>query len=358
MTLLMRSGDGSWSEPEMTGHENEASLQEIIAKHPALIPGVSSEAIACREFSSGVGPADVVILDATGDVTLVECKLATNPQIRREIVGQVLDYASRLWGMSVDDFEEMWRRASGAVTSPLTVFDERGLETRDRLEEGLASGRMTIVLAVDRVNDSLKRIVEYLNSITIPEVAVFVMEFTRAQHGDTQVLMPVAFGVDLAQKKERRGREARDRWPVEAFLEWGRDNDAAGVPTYVAFANRLTERGWRVNGGRASTPSLNASVEVAALGGKRKWPICMYTDERRGMRFEVRFSDFVRTPEVAAALAEAVERALPGLINPQDLEAQGYRSQPRVDFSSLTQDQVIALVDAIDEALQELGRAQ
>jgi len=353
MTLLMRTGDGDWSEPQTTGYENEASLQEIIAGHPSLIPGVSSEAVACREFSSGVGPADVVILDSSGDVTLVECKLATNPQVRREIVGQVLDYASRLWGMSVEDFEEMWRRASGTSASPLATFEERGLETRERLEEGLASGRMTIVLAVDRVNDALKRIVEYLNSITIPEVAVFVMEFARAQHGTTQVLLPVAFGVDLVQKKERVGRESRDRWPTESYGEWGRQHDVAGVSAFTAFFDRLNDRGWRINGGRASTPSLNASTDVALLDGKRKWPICMYTDERRGMRFEVRFSDFVRTPDVAEVLAESVASAVPGLIDPAALADQGYRSQPRVDFSSITPEVARTLVDAIDDALKQ-----
>lgn len=72
--------------------------------HPELIPGASPGARPCREFQSEVGPADIVVVDVMTEGTLVECKLASNPQIRREIVGQMFDYASRLWKMDVDDF--------------------------------------------------------------------------------------------------------------------------------------------------------------------------------------------------------------------------------------------------------------
>ena len=46
---------------------------------------------------SGTGKADVVIVDASGDITVVECKLAANPEIRRRVVGQLLAYSSAIW---------------------------------------------------------------------------------------------------------------------------------------------------------------------------------------------------------------------------------------------------------------------
>ena len=107
--FLIRTSGGPWREPASTGYENEAALQEILYSNPTLVPGVFGEPVACREFQSDVGPADVVIIDAEGSITLVECKLASNYQIRREIVGQTLDYASRLWQMSIDSFEDRWR---------------------------------------------------------------------------------------------------------------------------------------------------------------------------------------------------------------------------------------------------------
>lgn len=357
MTILLRSADGSWSEPTLTGYANEASLQQLIAEHPSLIPGVSARAVACREFSSGVGPADVVILDESGDLTLIECKLTTNPQIRREIVGQVLDYASRLWGTSVDQFEAAWRRASKSDVSPLSGFDDDGSDTRERLAQNLEVGRMRLVLAVDKVNDDLKRIVEYLNSITVAEVSVFVMEFVRAERDGVEVLMPTAYGAELAGVKSRGERSVRDRWPVEAFEEWGQEHDPDGLTAYIALRARLLGLGWRMNGGRASTPSMNASIEVAALGGTRKWPITFHADEKRGLRMNLRFNDFVSTPELAERIAVAVGVAVPGLLELERLRAVGYAAQPRIPLAALGPEGAVALAAAFTHALMDDGSA-
>lgn len=354
MTILIRSEGGGWSEPTFTGYKSEASLQQIIAEHPSLIPGVSNRAVACREFSSGVGPADVVILDESGDLTLIECKLTTNPQIRREIVGQVLDYASRLWGMPVDEFEAAWRRASKSDTSPLAAFDDEGTDTRESLAENLESGRMRLVLAVDQVNDDLKRIVEYLNSITLAEVSVFVMEFVRAERDGVEVLMPTAYGAELASAKGRRERSVRDRWPVEAFARWGERHDPDGLRAYTALRERLLNLGWRMNGGRASTPSMNASIEVGALGGIRKWPITFHADEQRGLRLNLRFNDFVGTPDLAESIAVAVNDAVPGIIELDRVRAAAYATQPRIPLALLGADRAAAFADAVTAALADV----
>lgn len=354
MVILIRTGNSAWSEPSHTGYESEASLQQLIAEHPSLIPGVSEQAIACREFSSGVGPADVVILDESGAITLVECKRAANPQVRREIVGQVLDYASRLWGMRVDEFESAWRRAAKSDTSPLAFFDEQGAETREGLAENLEAGRMRLVLAVDRVNDDLKRIVEDLNSITLGEVAVFVIELQRAQHDGVEVLIPTAYGAELASAKGRHDRAVRDRWPVEAFEQWGEQNDPDGVRAYRALRERLLHLGWRMNGGRASTPSMNASIEVGALGGTRKWPITFHADEQRGLRLNLRFNDFAGTPELADRIAVGVAAAVPGIIELDKVRAAAFATQPRIPLAQLGGERASAFADALTEALADL----
>ena len=99
-TLIVRQPGEAWSTPAVTSYTAESHLQEVLAGQPSLLPGVSSSPVAVRELQTGAGPLDVVVIDADGQITLVECKLASNAQIRREIVGQVLDYASSLWRMS------------------------------------------------------------------------------------------------------------------------------------------------------------------------------------------------------------------------------------------------------------------
>ena len=65
--MLIHQGSGPWLEPEVAGHALESELQELLAMHPELIPGVSPEAKICLEFQLEVGPADIVVVDG-GDV--------------------------------------------------------------------------------------------------------------------------------------------------------------------------------------------------------------------------------------------------------------------------------------------------
>ena len=91
--FLIRNAGGPWQTPSLFGYSDEAALQTILAEHPELLPGLEAPAVACTEFESGVGPADVVVVTDEGRFWLVECKLARNRQVRREVIGQVLDYA-------------------------------------------------------------------------------------------------------------------------------------------------------------------------------------------------------------------------------------------------------------------------
>lgn len=85
----------------------EEWLQDRVAQDPDLVLG------ACRAFGfleddeewrlwfkempiSGIGKVDVALVSADGRVALVEVKLARNPEIRREVVAQLLDYAIHL----------------------------------------------------------------------------------------------------------------------------------------------------------------------------------------------------------------------------------------------------------------------
>jgi hypothetical protein len=44
-----------------------------------------------------VRSADVVAVSADARIWIVECKLHSNPEIRRHVVGQILAYAAGLW---------------------------------------------------------------------------------------------------------------------------------------------------------------------------------------------------------------------------------------------------------------------
>ena len=88
--------------------EKEDELQELIADHPELLdgeqimPGNSRRWILIRremglsQSKDGADwwSVDHLLIDHEAIPTLVEMKLRENPEVRRKVVGQMLDYAA------------------------------------------------------------------------------------------------------------------------------------------------------------------------------------------------------------------------------------------------------------------------
>jgi hypothetical protein len=219
--LLIRRTHGSWSAPTVTSYQDEAELRDMLAGEPRLLPGVGERAAAAVEFPvSGVGAVDVVAVDQEGAITLVECKLRSNPEIRRQVVGQVLAYAAGLWRADLTSFENAWKSRDSASRSLAHAVlgeehsDEEADALRDACASALRDGRFSLVLAVDEITDELRQIVEYLNAHTLSEVAVLALELGYAREGDLEIAVPRVFGAELAGARQR----PRARWTEEELL--------------------------------------------------------------------------------------------------------------------------------------------
>ena len=126
------------------------------------------------------GYVDVVGVDADGAITLVECKLRANPDVRRHVVGQVFAYAAGLWGLDYDAFDGAFASRAGMPLARRMAelapegWDEKAFRTS--VAANLAAGRFRLVIAVDQITDELSRIVRYLNEHTTPEVQILALE--------------------------------------------------------------------------------------------------------------------------------------------------------------------------------------
>ena len=79
----------------------EAALQDLIAKHPELLSGEQMRPddplrwiLIKREMELDGWVVDHLLLDQYARPTLVEVKRGSNREVRRTIVGQMLDYAA------------------------------------------------------------------------------------------------------------------------------------------------------------------------------------------------------------------------------------------------------------------------
>lgn len=180
-TPLMISSDGgsvaaaSLLEHGSGGHGmTEAAIQELVHRFPSCLPIAEIDPLfanpvpVCRELSTPAGAIDNFMVTPTGLPVLVECKLWRNPEGRREVVGQILDYAKELalWTSS-DVQREAKRRAGGEGNVLLDLVRAAGYEVdeigfNDALTLNLRRGRFLLLIVGDGIRAGVETIAEYL----------------------------------------------------------------------------------------------------------------------------------------------------------------------------------------------------
>jgi hypothetical protein len=106
--MFLIQADGQLVEMSEQPYSSEDLLQELLAKYPNLMAGdqinnlvprrwllISREAsLPSEENGSNRWSVDHLFLDQDAIPTLVEVKQSSNTDIRRKVVGQMLDYAA------------------------------------------------------------------------------------------------------------------------------------------------------------------------------------------------------------------------------------------------------------------------
>lgn len=346
-TILVRAIGEQWREPSRVGYLSESDMQQMLAEQPSLIPGVGPHALAAREFSTGVGPSDVVVVDQDGTVTVVECKLASNAEVRRKIVGQVLDYAARLWRMPLTDFDARWKQCS-AGQGVLDALTEQAVAD---LAVALENGVFRLVLAVDEINEDLRRIVEFLNAHTNEQVTVLAVELRRVSHGGVDILTPRTFGGELARaKQDKAKREQREPWPVAEVLARLADISPTSGTALQRLITDLTGLGCEPLGTAATLPSM--IFKLVTPDGQVSWPYAIYTGSTPNV--QVNFHWLAKTRPIARDAFLDALAVDPLALDAPAIRESGYQKRPPVPLSSLQTEgvhqQLVAAVAALVEA--------
>ena len=177
-------------------------------------------------------------VDPDAQITLVECKLRANPEIRRHVIGQLLAYASGIWRMTYEDFDRAFGHGLDSVAGLVSKALPQGADWdepsfRAEVARRLENGQFRLVIAVDSITDELKRVVEYANAITRPGVDVLALELRYVADRDIEILIPSTYGLELAASK-----------PQQPQAEYGWDDYAAlGIPPdRITIGRALVER--------------------------------------------------------------------------------------------------------------------
>lgn len=158
---------------------DEAFLQELLVTNPELLPvdqlrdDVGELLCIGREVPmTGVGAIDNLYLSTGGYPVVVETKLWRNPEARRTVLSQILDYTKEIVQKDFSWFDEMWQGFSkdryGTSGSLLSRLDElAGGEFDDatfvdRVHRALSMGDVLSLIVGDGIETKLQELVDHL----------------------------------------------------------------------------------------------------------------------------------------------------------------------------------------------------
>lgn len=207
MTVRLRKEGGPWHQAERVPFPNEAELQAMLHHSPELIPlraGENAPRVFVRESGlPGSGSTDLLGVDSDGNIYIVECKLASNSEIRRKVLGQVIEYAAFLWNMPYEEFDQLFVRRENEtlleLMSKKVGEDWEAEEFRAEVSKNLRTGSFHLLIAVDRMNNELSQIIRYLAACA-PGVRVEAVEINIYKQGETEVLVPEIHGREVARE--------------------------------------------------------------------------------------------------------------------------------------------------------------
>jgi hypothetical protein len=193
--MFLLSGDDLVPMHEQA-YDSEDRLQEWLAKYPDLLVGgdqlagsprrwllVKREAgVPDQEAGGSRWSLDHLFIDQEAVPILVEVKRSEDTRIRREVVGQMLDYAANgvvYWpadrtranfearcAQEGKDADEVFRDSLGDELEPERFWDE--------VEQNLRSGRIRMVFVSDVIPPELRRVIEFLNERMNPTEVIGV----------------------------------------------------------------------------------------------------------------------------------------------------------------------------------------
>lgn len=184
----------------------ESVLHKELMSHPELVPatdlGLGQVAAVGFEAALASGSADLVLLDEHGRLCIVEVKKEGNPDTRK-VVAQLLDYASALWGLTLEEFQrDVIRDQDGNPRELRELIEEKLLPTDvedpesateellEDLTKTLLTGDFQLVVAAPTIPEGVQRVMEYLNDRG-QRLRLFGLEVSYfTDEGDIEVFVP------------------------------------------------------------------------------------------------------------------------------------------------------------------------
>lgn len=238
-SIYLRNKDGSVIEMKETAYDSEDLFQRLLAESQELLPGAQIDPEAPRrwllvarevgvpdqEEAGGRWSLDHLFLDQDGVPTFVEVKRSSDTRLRREVVGQMLDYAANAtvyWPANFiyERFAEQCDAAGFEADAVLTEFlghDASLNRFWENVHTNLLAGKIRLLFVADSIPTELRRIIEFLNERMDP-TEVLGVEVKQYIGGDLQSFIPAVIGRTAEAQAAKSDRSPGRKWDEESFF--------------------------------------------------------------------------------------------------------------------------------------------
>jgi hypothetical protein len=161
-----------------------------------------------EQVPTGFGKIDLLCINETGDLVIVELKRDKTP---REVVAQALDYASWVKDLGGEGIHEIAGR----------YLKKTDLETafRDKFDDDLPdviNERHAMRVVASEIDDSTERIIRYLSESYGVDINVVRFQFFQAADGRQLLVRTFTVAPDEVDSNKRRGKRT---WTSEEMEE-------------------------------------------------------------------------------------------------------------------------------------------
>ncbi len=266
--IFLLRGEGDLVEMREQAYDSEALLQSLLAQYPSLLAGdqlalvprrwllIKREvSLVAEADGGGRWSLDHLFVDQDAVPTLIEVKRSSDTRIRREVVGQMLDYAANAvvyW--PVERLRSYFEAGCEAdrVDPAERIAERLGVETDQdafwrALETNLQAGRVRLVFVADEIPPELRRVIEFLNEQMRP-ADVIGIEVKQYVGEELRTLVPRVVG-QTAEAQTRKGRTPAAEW------DW------------PAYASSLSEE--KLELARALASAIETAVQARELSWQR-----------------------------------------------------------------------------------------
>ena len=268
--IYLLKKDGTLEPLRESPYLSEEDFQILLEQYPNLLAGDQIDESNPRRWllvSREVGipsdndeasrwSLDHLFLDQDGVPTLVEVKRSTDTRIRREVVGQMLDYAANAvlyWPVeTIRARFEAYCAQHGIepIAQVLHLLDSEIKDSAaveefwDKVGTNLRAGKIRLVFVADKIPSELKRIVEFLNTQMNP-AEVLAVEVKQFVGEGIRTLVPQVIGQTAgADRKKPKVGEWDEISFINALREQRGDREAKVAKRILEWAKERMPSIW------------------------------------------------------------------------------------------------------------------